>query len=421
VQRVLPAINMPPPAITEPVGTPRADRGETIDLDMRAAIPLNESPPVESSGILSFDSNELSEIRADQLVSHSFVYNISSLEPAAPSRVGREPAPAEVEEPPEHTGPQASWDGGTDKKPQDDSQSEGDDVEGSILISDSRMVKPVHDIPAAATDSLEVARARREAQERTPTVLTREELQQHEATIQPDEWAAAEMRRVATLSEAPAIEEELPEPEPVQEPNGSVDLLASSSSEINAADLMTGSSLPSQIDDLQLATNDLDNTQSAQFGEMVSSYPDVGTYPPNEDVSALRTIATGERASSLLGSENVLAIDQPTGGLTDGGATPDLSSIRAKTGFEEVTPYSPLTEKKAPLPRVEVSTSGIDPKSAAVVSDVEFDAMIDELKDITSSGFGEEEEMTENGGDSRALPVKRAKIMQDAKRQRRLR
>src|SRR5262249_42441863 len=105
--------------------------------------------------------------------------------------------------------------------------------------------------------------------------------------------------------------------------------------------------------------------------------------------------------------------------------TGDIDAISVRSGFEEVTPYSPLLDKKkergvATVPEISI-TGHIDPNKAAVVSDKEFDAMIDELRDGTSSNFGDQEEMTEDGRSDAASVPKRAKVAPDVKRQRRLR
>jgi hypothetical protein len=423
---VSPPSNLPPMSTTEPYAT--------IDLEAPAAVRSEESPPVDTSGEHGFDLSELSEIRADHLVSKSFIYNISSLDmPEEPSQdivLVDVPAADEKVSPPQPGG----MFGGSlaDHKSLADFASdlgidhESDDLQ--VPISAENMVSPsmlseLEDDSANATraksDIQEIQRARREAQERMPTVLnTPREPSADEQTYQPDEWAAAEMKRQADSTA----------------PEGGVDLITTSHSDIHAAELM--SSGPNPTDENPLVSGDLDSTQSAMVSEMVSSFPDPNAYDPDEDLGAFRTI-NPEADAEIFPKVNGVSvpIDQETGGITTSAEQVSLDSISAKVGFEEVTPYWSMLDKVEPTPDQivegkrdlstlpELSLSGsIDPGRAAVVSNREFDAMIDELRDVTASGsgFGDEEEMTENGSDSRALHSKRSRIA-DVKRQRRLR
>lgn len=337
-----------------------------------ASISMNASPPIEASGEHSFEGSELSEIRADQLVSHSFVYNIASL--AIPDEVG--------------------------------TQQEVKLFDKTDAVRER--AAPIEE-PTEEPIIAEVQRTRREAQERMPTVVntaSREADLKAEATIGPDEWAAAELLRHTS---GPI---DLGEPD---EDGG--EPITSAHADIEPSDLLTGS-LPSQLEDEPLSQNEMDNTQSALVSEMVSSFDGPSSYNPDEeDLAVFQTINPDAGYSHANGS----LADRETGAAAPHDpTTADLEPVEKTSGaFEEDTPFSALLDSKpATLPEV---TNGLTPRNAAQVSGEEFDAMIDELRDVTRSSFNDEEEMTENRTGSGEAPVKRAKILPDLKRQRRLR
>ncbi len=451
---------LPPPIETNPLqvldrlvatgGTvlpdlyPMTGAAKTMELGA-ASLPLHASPPIEASGEHSFESSELSEIRAEQLVSHSFVYNIASL--SIPDEVNSDVVlidKTEQREQDADLGHRESRNGAFHEDPRD-----SQDLHGTADLPPPSP-EPVLEtltgqagLPATTGRSSpgmsEAHRTRREAQERTPTVINMShaaDMLKGEPTIGPDEWAAAELLRHTSGPIDLAA-------------HGDGEPITSAHPDIEPADLLTGS-LSAQVadsdQDQELASSDLDNTQSALVSEMVSSF-DGPSYLGEDDLAIFQTInpdADGTKGS-LSGANALQGIvslaDNETAGAAPHDPTADLEPVERTGHFEEDTPYSPLVDNRPHPERVTLPeiSGGIDPKNAAVVSGEEFDAMIDELRDVTRSGFSEEEEMTENraGGDRRAAPggpaspdrdpldaeapVKRAKILPDLKRQRRLR
>lgn len=419
-----PTYNLALPAVNE--------SNATIDLESPAAVALDASPPIDPSSDHGFDVNELSEIRADHLVSKSFIYHMKAIDdvegsqdviavdvPESLPTASEELMPEDVamisaenmvspsllnaiessnamlDDPGEHDPTGGNAIDALDRENDALQNMELDDVE--VVSSsfdpsefDSEMGTEFGadpEVESAASDEVtpafagEVARARREAQERMPTVINKESsasamIAVAERTIQPDEWAAMELKRHTGRNDLTFPERDERDERDEHPPR---DALANSNSDIAPADLMSGS-MASQIDEHALASSDLDATQSAMVSEMVSSFQDPNSFDPDEDLGAFRTInpeANGEMLFPKRGA------------------------------FDEITPVA-LGET-------------LDPNRAAVVSDKEFDAMIDELRDVTSSSFGEEEEMTDDGGDPRSRSTKRAKLAQDSKKQRRLR
>lgn len=401
----------------------------TIDLEAPAAVAMDASPPIDPSSDHGFDVNELSEIRADHLVSKSFIYHMQTIDdvegsqdvvavdvPEALPTASEELLPEDVAMISAENMVSPSLlnslesknamfeDPGDDVAPTGGNSIEELDRENEALqnmeLEDVELVSSSFD-PSELDSELgtelggeseaeavvpvvqgEIARARREAQERMPTVINKESsasalVSVADRTIQPDEWAAMELKRHTGRNELTFPERDADD---ARDANESGDLVSSGTGDLEPEDLMSGSLASSHVDEHALAVNDLDATQSAMVSEMVSSFPDPNSFDPDEDLGAFRTInpeANGEMLFPKRGA------------------------------FDEITPVA-LGET-------------LDPNRAAVVSDKEFDAMIDELRDVTSSSFGEEEEMTDDGATSRALPNKRAKLAQDSKKQRRLR
>jgi hypothetical protein len=351
----------------QPVETARRELGSMVSLPL-------DSPAVDTSGLMHFDASEVSEIRAEQLVSHSFVMNLGEIglesdEKSQPVLLDPQPQdgaerPLDAEDVVELAPPIR----------EDNDDTIDPDVSGPIRAEE------IADVQSAA----EARHARRDAVDRMSTVLS-----SPVAAVAPPISDTTDERQAWSEGQSPASsasDEDALNPPTVaggiEDPSGPFD----------GRDLVAmPTPLPTRKSD------DMESTQAAKLAEMVSGFDlaqantadaDFAAYPTDHPDDEQAPIVTDAAPGSTMRDPRRDDDDDDEAREK----TKDLAPAngRAVGEFDEQTPHSSLMEGSEPNdpavePRVSDVQSKFDPLRAARVSGEEFDALLDELRDSTDA------------------------------------
>jgi hypothetical protein len=422
---------------------PLERRGSPLALGHAA---ISAEPRPDASGIFPFHPSEVSEIRAEQLVSHSFVMNLSEIDPAhreasAPEVVAVDLPGMDEERTLDGQGSPALEPPVVERHPSvkvevPETPSLAELVtRDQILLEEPSpsedLVSPIEDalLGAYPSDDDDIKKVRREAQERMPTVINTPEPETSAPSLAEgpptgqEIWSAAESDPLRVSDTSNGLDALVaPDDDPVRDLAATGDHAPSShdfGSETHDLLLPAKSmedehfSGPSPI-----VSEDLDSTQAARLGEMVSGIR--------------RSSGDEDRDFGSMATLNPEETDPQEGGETTEGA-PKLdepSPLRSRP-FDEMTPVWPITgkdgekeggENNAQPPR----SPSLDPSRAALATGEEFDALLEELRDVTHTSFDPDKESTEGGhsGDDPKSPGPKSKgriVPSDIKRRNRLR
>jgi Flp pilus assembly CpaF family ATPase len=372
-----------------------------------------EPPPaIESSGMHMFGSAEVSEIRADQLVSKSFVMNLGDLGIESPSDSGDVVLIDHDEKSDDDSSqdipiPEAVRDevssahallpaarpldqrlGAVAGNPSQDliSPIASADIEPFIdtLDSDSERAPLLASRIVEEISALETRKPKRELSERTPTVLSHPPKDAPPLITSPPDWSEAVP---GDESGAHDIDGEL-----VTASGLGVDPSSPGTDTHALPETDLGG-----VRRAPLSLNDLDSTQAAKLGEMASPYDQLKESGTDSDMNALSPPGDPAGAQRITSAE----IDpDPTPGQLGPPKPP-----RKPGGFDEKTPYAPML--KANGVQINPVQGSIDANRAAVVSGEEFDAILEEIRDVTNASTFDVDEEATTGEDGKPLKGRR--------------
>jgi type IV secretory pathway ATPase VirB11/archaellum biosynthesis ATPase len=447
----------PRPLAPSEAAPPTAAKSErALDLTSPVAISNEASDPHEdSNGLMVFNPQEVSEIRPEQLVSHSFVMSLKDIEG---DRKDRSAARVVALDP----GSQAD-----EEQTLDGEAAEGVNAAiGRDPSVKSQAANPLLPPSRALADPLSGSGA---------PIVERERVLEIPPLADPsDDLVSAIDRAPPPAGVSHGIEADPAGPSSIAA-GVPYDPFGGSSSEIFGQDLVTsGGAIVSRdgsaemndllgpaggrdtaaavpLDPIRPNGGDLESTQSARLEEMVFGFAE--RERGFEGFESVGTITPEESESEQAGEARL--------GAPSRGASDDDDPKRSRP-FEEMTPVWPLADRAPPpaspnreaaspsgsaaarsdgaskpsAPAAEAKSVGdagiaralerpktIDPIRAAKVSIEEFDALLEELRDVTNSSFDPDREATETGTDDPDLgPKSRGRIVaSDIKRRSRLR